>query len=427
MWLQFWSAFARSLVVVSALVMWASVSMAEAPTRTSGAEAQGRRHALIVGTANYRNASWAPLSNVKNDASALAKELRESYGYAVTTLTDPTRLEFKNALGEIARLAEPNDDLLIYVGGHGYFDETDNSGHLVLTDADPSCERGCYPLDHVGRSLYATRALHVLVMLDTCYAGTIDPRVAVASSGESWRAAPPPADQLAYLDDYGRYASRLIFTSVGREVASDGRPGFHSPFMTTVLSRLARPGPGGVVSIDQIFLDFQDTSGALKPGVMRPSPVASARPHHPQGSFLFAQQLDMCDTVRTMLAGRELAFDALRSGEARVLDWGVVARSRWTLPAARTCNIWRWSEDSRPQIQCDLGQFPSAIALERVEAMQQRIAQCTEDVSWQLVSRDAMGEKERLIVRALREPSSGKHVSVSATCQQSCALSVTFE
>jgi hypothetical protein len=135
----------------------------------------------------------------------------------------------------------------------------------------------------------------------------------------------------------------------------------------------------------------------------------------------------MCDTVRTMLAGRELAFDSLRTGDARVLDWGVVARSRWTLPGARSCHIWRWSEDARPQVQCDLGQFPSAIALERVEAMQERIAQCTKDIPWQFVSRDSTAEKERLIVRALRESESGKHISVSATCQQVCSLSVTFE
>jgi hypothetical protein len=388
----------------------------------------GRRLALVVGTGVYRHSSWSPLANVAVDASTLARELREGYGYDVKELEDPTRAEFKQALSEIARIAEPHDDLLVYVGGHGYFDTTDNSGHLVLADGDATCESGCYPLDHISRSLYATRALHVLVMLDACYAGTIDPRVAVAgSAGESWRAAPPPADQVAFLDDYARYPSRLIFTSVGREAASDGRPGFHSPFMTNVLARLARPGPGGIVSIDQIFLQFQDASGGLRGGVMRPSPMASQRAHHPQGTYLFAQQLDFCSAVKTITAGRDVDFDSLRTGDSKVLEWGVVTRSRWTLPGAKACYVWRWAQDDQPQVQCDLGQYTHELANERLERIQQRITACMSEVAWQAASRDTVEEGARMMTRAIKDPSTGRRISVSATCGVACAVSVTFD
>lgn len=394
----------------------ASPANAGPPPDERPAAGPGRRLALVVGTSHYGPA-WTPLPNARGDAHALALELRQRFAYRVTSLVDPTARAFKDALAAIAREASDHDDLLIFVAGHGHFDSADNAGYLVFSDATTDCERGCYSLDHLRRALFSTRALHALVMLDTCYAGTFDVRVAL--SGDELRVRGTPAE----LRDYAQEPSRLLFASVGKQTTPDGVRGRHSPFMERILARLARPGPRGVVSLDQLF-------GAVDlPEVMRPIPFSSGRPHHPNGTFLFVEQVSHCEALASMLDGARDDFAALRLEVRHASEWATVWRSRWLVPGARSCDVWRWGADLRTELRCDLGPIERSQAPARAAALYDETRRCLDGggASWEAETRERTYENELHLERALTQAESSARVGVHVSCRESCALSLVID
>lgn len=401
--------------MLTALLVAAALWPASPPPTTQSATPGGRL-ALVVGTSSYGPA-WAPLPNARTDADALALELRQRYAYRVTALTDPSARTFKDTLAALAREASDHDDLLIFVAGHGHFDSADNAGYLVFSDATAECERGCYSLDHLRRALFSTRALHALVMLDTCYGGTFDVRVAL--SGDELRTRGPPN---AELRDYQSQPSRLLFASVGKQAAPDGLRGRHSPFMERVLSRLARPGPRGVVSLDQLFASVE------LPDVMRPIPFASGRPHHPNGTFLFVEQVGHCEALETLVGGARDDFEALRLEVRSANDWATVWRSRWLVPGARSCDVWRWGADHRVELRCDLGPVERSQAPARAATLYEETRRCLDkDAGWEAETRERTYDGESHLERALTHGQSGAKVGVHMSCRESCALALVID
>lgn len=405
--------------LVIGLVLWPTMAYAapDAGERSLLPKAVGQRLALVVGTSNYTAASWSPLPNPRGDAAALALELEQRYAYRVTTLTDPTARHFKDTLGAIAREAGELDDLLIFVAGHGHFDDTDHAGYLVFSDATSDCERGCYSLDHLRRALFSTRALHVLVMLDTCYAGTFDLRVAL--SGDDLRRG--PTVQTTELRDYTSQASRLLFASVGKQTTPDGLKGRHSPFMEQVLARLARPGPKGYVSLDQLFGSLDAT------GVLRPTPFASGRQHHPNGTFLFVERVGFCEALDTLVESSRVDFEPLRLEVRAVSDWATVWRSRWLIPGARSCDVWHWATDGRIELRCDFGSIAREQVTTRTAGLHDEVRRCLSGSEWESASRERSHEGELHLERALTHAKSGVQASVQVACREACALSLVID
>lgn len=390
---------------------------------------EGRRLALVVGTRDYTRAEdWPPLPNARADADAFASELARRYGYDVTRLANPDTGTFKLALVQLATTAGPSDDVLVFVAGHGWFDADDKAGYLVFADGEAECNRGCYPLDNVKRALFDSRARHVLVMLDACYAGTFDIRVALGGATARGAGASDPASLRRVIDDYAQYPSRLMLASIGKEPTTDGPRGAHSPFMARVLGALSRPGPSGVVSLDHLWgaLQAPGPDGPLRVG--RPAPFEAARPHHPNGTFLFIADVGFCEAAKALsdaVSGRD-GHASLRAGPARQSVWGTAWSAAWTLPGATSCDVWRWETDGKSQLRCDLGAMSEAVAQRHVSLVLADVRACFSDADgWTDQTGETHGSESLPDVR--RAHAQGRAVTLTTTCAEDCTMSLVFE
>lgn len=213
-----------------------------ARTRPVGQPANGKTnfgnyHALVIGNNNYR--SVTPLKTAAIDAKGVAEELKKNYGFKVTLLVDATRNQTLDAFDDLRRALTDNDNLLIYYAGHGYLDADSDRGFWLPVDADPNRRANWLSNSDLADMVRATRAKHVLVVADSCYAGTLTRSLSVQMSG---------------LDDLSRLAqkrARTALTSGGLEPVEDSGGGKHSIFAKAFLGALR--ANAGVADMSQIF------------------------------------------------------------------------------------------------------------------------------------------------------------------------------
>ncbi len=183
--------------------------------------AKGRRqHALVIANGNY--SALPALKTARADGEELARVLREEYGFEVRLLADSSFLETMVALAEVGKKLGAQDDLLVYYAGHGRLDETSGRGFWLPADADPDDRTTWLPNDTLAKQLGTLAAGHVLVISDSCYAGTL------AAAG---------LDAKSVGTGVGR--SRTVLASGGLQpVLDEGGGGGHSIFARALLSVL---------------------------------------------------------------------------------------------------------------------------------------------------------------------------------------------
>lgn len=210
-----------------------------------------RDRALLIATEVYDNPAWSRLENPVLDARAVKSELEDRYGFATELLVNPTHADVRAKYLEWKAATYGSDDqVLLFVSGHGAYDEeAGREGYVILKDAGGA---PAYP-SALANSRLAMMAedlpcRHVLVVLDTCYGGTFDRRI--TSPGGGSKAEAGPADPLyerataaEHIRRLLKYKARLYLTAGGAQQVSDGRPGQHSPFARGLLSAL-RGGAG---------------------------------------------------------------------------------------------------------------------------------------------------------------------------------------
>ena len=127
----------------------------------------GRRIALVIGNANYKNAPV--LSNPQRDAALVADTLKRTGFQAVTLQTDLGRDALILALRNFAQLAETADWSLVYYSGHGM--EVGGVNYLIPVDAKIATDRDigfeAVALDQVLNAAERSKMLR-LVILDAC-------------------------------------------------------------------------------------------------------------------------------------------------------------------------------------------------------------------------------------------------------------------
>ena len=80
----------------------------------------GKDYALLFAVENYT--SWRPLSYPIDDAEAIAKDLKEFYGFEVEIVRDPDKKTIQDKLLEYTKRSFAGDaQLLVYFSGHSGF------------------------------------------------------------------------------------------------------------------------------------------------------------------------------------------------------------------------------------------------------------------------------------------------------------------
>jgi hypothetical protein len=225
----------------------------------------GNRHALVIGTDNYKAKDWDKLENPVYDATEVAAVLKDYYDYEVDLLKDPPMDTIYKHLSNYYRNLKEDDQFIIYIAGHGDFDEgLLDDGFIVCTDskspeADPL--RNTY-IQHtkLKKMINKIPAKQVLVLLDICHGGVFDETV-LGKQRDNPASAITNRNVLELLKDKSQLVTRKVLSSVGKESAFDGRAGKHSPFATYLLKILnARGGTEGIVTLSDIYALLQKAS-----------------------------------------------------------------------------------------------------------------------------------------------------------------------
>jgi len=188
----------------------------------------GRYHALVIGNNAY--AHLPTLQTAVSDAEAVAATLRETYNFAVTVLLDATRAQIIVALETMRTTLTEDDNLLIYYAGHGLLDKEAERGYWLPINAQPDTRVHWVSTMEITGTLKAMASRHVLLVADSCYAGTL-----VSDASEGLRRG--TAQAMALLQVVEK-RSRTALTSGGLEPVLDSGGGNHSVFSRAFLTTL---------------------------------------------------------------------------------------------------------------------------------------------------------------------------------------------
>lgn len=192
----------------------------------------GRYFALIIGNNRYQQ--FPNLETAVNDATAVAKLLKDRYGFQTRVITNATRYDILSALNDMRAKLTEQDNFLLYYAGHGELDRANDQGNWLPVDAEPNSNANWISNSAITEILNAMSAKHVMVIADSCYSGSM--ARAVTTSLEGGRSE---EKQLAWLKHMISERSRTVLTSGGVKPVLDSGGGGHSLFAGALLAALA--------------------------------------------------------------------------------------------------------------------------------------------------------------------------------------------
>jgi TPR repeat protein len=185
----------------------------------------GTNYALIIANAHYQDRAFEDLPAVAKDAVAVQGAL-ERYGFKdhTTLLANPTRDEIMNAVARLAMQLGEKDSALIYYAGHGAAVDATNATYWLPKDADHNNRATWVSTGWVTEMIRQMKARHVLVVVDSCYAGAMTHSTNLALVSKAAEDEPKRLRLLASL------RSRTVLTSGGNEPVLSNGPGGNSIF-----------------------------------------------------------------------------------------------------------------------------------------------------------------------------------------------------
>jgi uncharacterized caspase-like protein len=116
------------------------------------------------------------LSEPIKDATLLKDVLIRKYTFEesdVTLLTNPTFEDLNVAFERLIDKIKPEDLLLVFYAGHGWFDERSNIGYWLPSDASQENKAKWFRNSALVESIGAINSKHTLLIADACFAGGI--------------------------------------------------------------------------------------------------------------------------------------------------------------------------------------------------------------------------------------------------------------
>jgi hypothetical protein len=148
---------------------------------TSGAfieliDTPGIYYALIIGNNEYDDTKINDLQNPVNDANKLHKLLTSEYTFDeenVILIENASRSEITRNLEDLRKKITVNDNLVIFYAGHGFWDNTDQQGWWLPTDAKKEYRDTWIENSTITNYISAIKSKHTLLISDACFSGGI--------------------------------------------------------------------------------------------------------------------------------------------------------------------------------------------------------------------------------------------------------------
>jgi hypothetical protein len=245
----------------------------------------GRYHALVIGNDHYKH--WPQLMNAISDATAIAKVLKEQYGFQVTLLKDANRAQIMKALNQYRKVLTEKDNLLIYYAGHGHLEQGIDRGYWIPVDAEINDNSEWVLLPSVTDMLQLISAKHVMVVADSCFGGKL-----TRSSLAQLKPGLTDDARLDLLRTLSQKRVRTAMTSGGVKPVLDAGGSGHSVFADAFL---------GVLEENATVLEAERLFWAVRTRVVSTSQKLNAEQiptydpihmagHESLGDFIFVPQ-----------------------------------------------------------------------------------------------------------------------------------------
>jgi Skp family chaperone for outer membrane proteins len=136
----------------------------------------GKYYALIIGNNKYNDVSISSLTEPISDATKLYNVLTQKYNFDpnnVTFLKNATFLQTIEAFDDLSNKVTPDDNLLVFYAGHGWWDETKSLGYWLPVDAKKSSTGYWLPNSRISDYMSSIKSKHTLLIADACFSGSI--------------------------------------------------------------------------------------------------------------------------------------------------------------------------------------------------------------------------------------------------------------
>jgi uncharacterized caspase-like protein len=227
-----------------------------------------RKWALVVGIGKFTDGQIPRLNYTTDDATAFATALKDpSIGAFpadnVHVLTDDqaTTKNIKEELNWIARHAQPNDLVVIYIATHGTPRTVDTAGganYLITYDTEvysggnlneDALYATAYPMVELANAVSTRmKALRTAVFLDTCYSGG----AAGGSAPQAAQALANTAPSGAMLAHMSEGTGRIVMAASQVNEESLESSQFHHGYFTYYLLQALKNGKGAT-PLSQVY------------------------------------------------------------------------------------------------------------------------------------------------------------------------------
>jgi hypothetical protein len=187
----------------------------------------GGDYALLFANDRFDNPSWATLKNPLNDVNAVARELKERYGFKEVIVRH--NLTTDDIYAEVAtyqrRKFQPDDQLFVFFAGHGVTDEF-GGGFYVGRDSPYPLVRQTQgqfvQLDRLLQLIDQLPVEHSMVVFDACFAGQIwQPKIQIIQETATLPPSNSPSQMASTFPRRypatGSYSFATNYTSLSRQ------------------------------------------------------------------------------------------------------------------------------------------------------------------------------------------------------------------
>jgi len=154
-----------------------TVSYISESSITSGElKISGSYYALLIGINDYQDPQLPNLDHPVKDAESLYDVLVSQYMFDpqnVMLLKNVTRSDINDALDLLAQKITPEDNLLIFYAGHGWWDEKANIGYWLPSDAKRNLKADWFRNSTLCDYITEINSRHTLLITDACFGGSI--------------------------------------------------------------------------------------------------------------------------------------------------------------------------------------------------------------------------------------------------------------
>ena len=170
----------KKSIIAAVLIILAAVSYSQKNNDSENLAdritKESKYYGLIIGINHYSEDALPDLDNPINDAEKLYGTLTASYNFQdenIVLVKNATRADIIKSLDNLTRVVTPDDHVLIFYAGHGFWDMEANIGYWLPSDATIDTKVNWFPDSQLFDYFRTVNSKHTLLIVDASFSGSI--------------------------------------------------------------------------------------------------------------------------------------------------------------------------------------------------------------------------------------------------------------